>query len=97
MRFSLKLDEARRSVNRYFVNIAQLYEAGLIDHKLARMAINFYGLNVYYQIVVPLNNIKYGAYDRYPSLLRKIRTQYGDGRINKIERRRSTKPRWEAT
>ena len=93
---SIKMDEARRTVNRYFLNVAQLYEAGLIDHKFARMVTNFYGLNVYYQIVVPMNNAKYGADEHYPDILRKIRTQYANGEINTVERQRSKHPRWDA-
>lgn len=78
---SVQIDEYRRTVNRYFTNIAQMYEAGLIDRRFARMVTNFYGLNTYYRLVVPMNEAKYGPDHHIPSVLRRIRKRYRKGEI----------------
>lgn len=79
---AVALEYDRRVVNRYFVNIAQLYEAKLISHRLAHLLSNFYGLNVFYKIVVPMNMELYGAMKpTYESTLRRVRAGYGDGAL----------------
>ncbi|MDC7675159.1 hypothetical protein [Asticcacaulis machinosus] len=77
-----ELDRARREVNRYFVNIAEMHTNGLIDRKLASMLCNFQGLNIFYTVVIPMNDAKYGKLthtQRLYSKLRRIRPQYEDG------------------
>lgn len=78
-----EIDEHRRVVNRYFTNIAQMYANGLIDRRVGRMVTNFYGLNVYAKIVVPMNEAKYGNGDPTPKILRRIRKQYRRGELVK--------------
>ena len=76
------LDAHRRRVNRYFANVAQLYQSGYIDRRLASLISNFGGLNIYYKVVVPMGDTAYGVQgDRYPETLKRIRSQHGHGEI----------------
>lgn len=77
-----ELDLARRTLNRYFVNIAEMNEKGLITHKVASMLCNFQGLNIFYRVVIPMNEIKYGKTKEATALyarLKRIRGQFRDG------------------
>jgi hypothetical protein len=78
-----ELDIHRRAINRYFVGIADLYTAKLIDIRLARILTNVSALNVYNQIVVPMNDAKYGKSDHYPKIIARIRKQYASGDLFK--------------
>ncbi len=78
------LDAARRLVNRYFVNIHDMYTNGLIDKQLASMLCNFQGLNIFYQVVVPMNEAKYGRLPNNQATferLKQLRSQYADGKF----------------
>ena len=72
-----------RYVSHYFVNIARLYEAKLISKHLFRILIYHPGLNIFYQVSVPLNITKNPNNDiaTYVSVLKKVANRYGDGRI----------------
>ena len=73
------IDADRRVVNRYFANIAELRLNGLITRSTARMLVNYRGLNVFYDIVVPLNRAKYGTephYEHVLATLKRLRKRY---------------------
>ena len=70
-----------RLVSNYFGNAARLFEAGLISRKLFRLLISRPGLNVYYEIVVPINVVRNpaGHTAHYVRLLKRVVKQYADG------------------
>jgi hypothetical protein len=76
-----KLEAQRRMINRYFINISQLYQSGYIDKKLAHAVANHGGLNVWYKIVTPMTRAVYNTGTRYPENLKKILPQFADGAI----------------
>ena len=78
------LDLSRREVNRYYTNVAEMHMNNLISRRLARMLTAHHGLNSYYEIVFPMNMVKYGPVDHYVKVfktLKKIRKSFGDGRV----------------
>ena len=77
-----RLDRARRTVNRYFTTIAKLKIAGYINRTTASILLNTQGLNVFYEIVMPMNDEKYGrlaASRRLVEVLKKLRPRYVNG------------------
>lgn len=68
------IDADRRIVNRYFANIAEMHMNGLINASTAKMLLNYRGLNVFYDIVVPLNRAKYGKEPHYEIVLNTLKT-----------------------
>jgi len=77
-----QLEISRRQVNRYFTNISQLYRAGYIDKKLASMLINVSGINIYYQVVIPMGIARYGVTEnKNPDTLKRIQRKHGAGLI----------------
>ncbi|HRK64014.1 MAG TPA: hypothetical protein PLN53_06425 [Terricaulis sp.] len=76
--------EARRHarlVSNYFGSAARLFEMGFISSKLLRLLISRPGLNIYYDIVAPINirRSPKGHTDHYVRLLKRQVRQYGDG------------------
>lgn len=77
-----RLDRARRTVNRYFTTVAKLKTAGYINRTTASILLNTQGLNVFYEIVMPMNDEKYGrlpASRKLVAVLKKIRPRYLNG------------------
>lgn len=70
-----------RLVSNYFGSAARLYEVGLISRKLFRLLISRPGLNVYYEIVVPINVVRNpaGHTAHYVRVLKRVVKQYADG------------------
>ena len=70
-----------RLVSNYFGSAARLYEAGLISRKLFRLLISRPGLNVYYDVVVPINVVRNptGHTTHYVRVLKRVVKQYADG------------------
>jgi hypothetical protein len=81
----IKLNNARGIVVQYFEQVADMYQNRLIDVRLARMLCNFYGLNVYYQIVVPMGwartDVSHAHDVAIVEALKRLKPQYGDGKI----------------
>jgi hypothetical protein len=81
----ITLNNSRGIVARYFKQIADMYQNRLIDTRLARMLCNFYGLNVYYQIVVPMGwartDVCHAQDVEIVETLKTLKPQYGDGKI----------------
>lgn len=50
-----QLDLHRRTVSMFFVDIASLYRDRIISKRFAKFIANQAGLNVFYQVVVPMN------------------------------------------
>ncbi|ESQ81212.1 hypothetical protein [Asticcacaulis sp. YBE204] len=77
-----EIERSRRIVSRYFNDIAEMRQNKLIDRKLARMLCNFQGLNIYYNVVVPMSRARYGnskTRERIYAALRAIRPHFDDG------------------
>jgi len=77
-----RLDRARRAVNRYFTTVAKLKTAGYINRTTASILLNTQGLNVFYEIVMPMNDEKYGrlaASRKLVEVLKSIRPRYLNG------------------
>ena len=68
----MQLDIFRRSINRYYVNIADMAANGLLDRKMASMLTNFQGLNIYYQVVMPMNRAKYANNEKNEQVFRTL-------------------------
>jgi len=81
----IKLNNSRGIVGRYFKQIADMHRNGLIDAPLARMLCNFYGLNVYFQIVAPMGRARtdvcHAQDEEIVETLKALKPQYGDGKI----------------
>lgn len=56
---SIRLDQHRRLINRYFSDIARCRRNNLIDKKLAILAGRHYGINVYFKIVSEMNKVMF--------------------------------------
>jgi hypothetical protein len=77
-RESVELEEARRTVNRFFVDIGRLYATGQIGRKFAYVLLEHYSLDVYYGICHPMWKKLYPQpYIDYVEILKKIRPSYG--------------------
>ena len=77
-----RLDRARRTVNRYYTTVAKLRTIGYINQTTASILLNTQGLNVFYEIVMPMNDEKYGrlpASRKLVAVLKKIRPRYLNG------------------
>jgi hypothetical protein len=75
---------ARRIVSRYFLNLAKLRRINAVDPESARLLADCYGLNVFYQIVVPLNlrlAANAGDFNKLTNELRLIRREYAGGEL----------------
>ena len=71
------LNQARRTINRYFDEIVRTYEGGLIQEKLVRSLAARFGLLVYYDIIVPMNHEMFGKkYLDRSKTLRKLSAHY---------------------
>ena len=70
-----------RTVSSYFVDCVRLYELGLISRKLFYAACYHPGINVFYEICVPLNKHKNGGHNsvRAMKVLKVLVQQHGDG------------------
>lgn len=70
-----------RQLSAYFVNAARLQEGGLISRKLLRLLISHPGLNVFYEVAVPINLSKNPHHNsgRYARILKHVVIQHGDG------------------
>lgn len=70
-----------RLVSNYFGSAARLYEAGLISRKLFRLLISRPGLNIYYDIVVPINVARNpaGHSTLYDRTMKRVLKKYADG------------------
>lgn len=75
------LDSYRRCVDRYFTDVSRLYQAGYIDKKLAALAINFAGLNVWYDVARPMGITYYKFPDEHLEVLRRIQPKFYTGEI----------------
>jgi hypothetical protein len=81
---AMKANTARRIVARYFLNIARLLEIEAIDRKAAKQLAACYGLNVFYQIAVPLNRLiaeDTADFERLTRRLKGIRKSYANGEL----------------
>jgi len=70
-----------RLLSSYFVNAARLYETGLVSRKLLRALISQSGLNVFYDVAIPINRVEneYHNSGEYESLLRQVVPKHGAG------------------
>lgn len=81
---AVQVNTARRIVARHFLNIAKLRKIDAIDSESARLLADCYGLNVFYQIAVPLNRRIASNVDDFEALtkrLRSIRKSYAKGEL----------------
>jgi len=70
-----------RLISSYFVDAARLYEAGFISQKLFKLLISHPGLNVFYEVAVPINltkNIHHNS-GKYISMLKEAVPRHGEG------------------
>jgi len=77
-----KLKVARRIVDRFYWDIAQLYDARLIKRKFARVLSAQWGVNVYFLICEPMIGPKPPKSEKnYYDIMRRVRTRFGEGKI----------------
>jgi hypothetical protein len=82
----LELEKARRALNRYFVDVARLYESRQVDRKLAYVLLGHFGLDVYYEICHPMWKKVYpSGYRDYADLLKSVRPRYGEQGLHGLE------------
>ncbi|MGC9954279.1 MAG: hypothetical protein ABSD21_08375 [Rhizomicrobium sp.] len=76
------LRAAKRVVDRYYYDIAQLYDARYISKSFASMLCAQAGLNVFYNICVPMSDVNFPKNEKnFYKILKRIRPKYGDGEI----------------
>lgn len=70
-----------RLLSAYFTNIARLREVNLISRRLAALMISHPGLNVFYDVAVPINRSRNAHHNsvRYAELLKHVVLKHGDG------------------
>ncbi len=70
-----------RRLSSYFIDTTRLYTAGLISRKVFVLAIAHPGLNVFYEVALPLNEHKAGGHNSAwaAAILRKVTPVHGDG------------------
>jgi len=80
---ALKLNLHRRTLNRYFLDAARAYKAGVLNKTFARLAIDHPGAAVFRQIVVPLNQAQYqdGSAEATLRVLIKLLPKFGEGEV----------------
>ena len=61
-----RVDVARRHVKAFFVNATRMHLGGLIDETLFRHAVERQGLNIYLDVVGPLEDVLNPGRDRTP-------------------------------
>jgi len=80
----LHINQALRVVNRYYLDIARLYDNKFVDRDMASVMASQRGINVFYKICLPM------AYASHPAVsvdqklvrvLRSIRKRYDSGEI----------------
>jgi hypothetical protein len=78
-----ELSRARRTVSRYFIDIARLYRYGQISRQLARMLTAVNGINCFLTIAVPMNE-KHGTHfsRQYIRTIKTIREKYESGYLD---------------
>lgn len=70
-----------RLLSAYFVNIARLYEAKVISRQFTELLIAHPGLNVFYDVAVPINLEKNPHHNsgKYATLLKQVLPKHGAG------------------
>lgn len=78
-----ELSRARRTVSRYFIDIARLYSQGQISRRLARMLTAVNGLNCFLTVAVPMNE-QHGTHfsEEYVKVIKAIRSEYVSGYLD---------------
>ncbi|MFP5468953.1 MAG: hypothetical protein ACLGGZ_04350 [Alphaproteobacteria bacterium] len=77
-----EVDEARRHVKAYFMRAVRIYQAGYVSKRFVREVCSVDGINIFYDIVEPLEYALNPAYDTSKFLLiRKICGRAGTGRL----------------
>jgi hypothetical protein len=75
---------ALRTVGRYYLDVARLYDNKLVSGELARAMCGQRGINVFYKIWLPMSKVskpEFVSEDRCIAVLKKIRKSYDDGEI----------------
>ena len=92
-RESLEIDSHRRVVSTYFGDIARLVESRHISHDFARMVTDVPGLNVFYEIVSPMNRTlrRPTSVEKILSTLKKLHVRFESGLYDPREIDRSAK------
>jgi hypothetical protein len=70
-----------RVITFYFLHAAKLYEAGTISKKLLKLMITYPGLNVFYDVAVPINLAENPRHEsrKYAAALKAVVPKYGEG------------------
>ncbi len=70
-----------RRVSSYFIDTTRLYTAGLISKKVFMLAIAHPGINIFYEVAVPLNEHKAGGHNSMWAMteLKKVLPVHGGG------------------
>ncbi len=65
----------------HFNSVARLLIAGLISRRTAKILITFPGLNIYYDVAVPIVRLEnpHPEFSAYITILKRIQPKYGDG------------------
>ncbi len=74
---ALRLEQARRMVSIFFVDVARLYESRQINRKIAYHLLAYSGLDVYYNVCHPMwKKLHAERYGDYAELLKRIRPAF---------------------
>lgn len=75
---ALKIEQARRLISTYFIDIARLYESKQINKRFCYLLLGHFGLDVYYNICRPMWLKLYAhEYTDYAAILKTVRPSYG--------------------
>lgn len=76
---ALEIEKSRRTLNRYFVDVARLYNAKMINKEFAKMLVSQFGLSVYLKICLPMwDKLYQNKFPSYAKIIDSIRGSYGD-------------------
>ncbi len=80
---AVRLEFHRQALDRYFLDVARAYQAGVLGKKFTRLAADHPGAAVWRQVVVPMNVVRHedAKADRYVRVLRRVKRRIGDGKI----------------
>ena len=83
---ALRLEQARRMVSIFFVDVARLFESGQINRKIAYHLLAYSGLDVYYNVCHPMwKKLHADRYGDYAEVLKQLRPGFAiSGRFDPV-------------
>lgn len=79
---AVQINLHRRTLNRYFLDVAQAYRAGVLNRRFARLAADHPGAAVFRHVVVPMNMLQYRENNSATlRTLMRVVPRFGEGEV----------------